>query len=417
MKKKWQLILGAIVIFLAIIWIGFEKNQGLAANVLEVNSGSIAKTFKEEGRVVPQVEQTIYAIYGGKIAQLLVEEGSQVQQGQLLVEFDTRELDYQIKQLEAQLLSIQGEKLQTNQAPLQSQLRSQELLVQQAERSLEVAEKDFIRLEQLYDAGAITKKALEEGTLFLEKARTNLELQREALSLLHESRRPPIGTAEFYAGRIEAVQAQLELLQYQKSRQVIESNMTGRVKNLTVKQGDLVAPHQPIMGIFQEEGYQVEVYVLAGEVENIYPEMAVKLIRDHREGDVVFPGLVKKIAPAAVETVSVLGLAEQRVKITIEPQAPLELKLFPGFNLDVEFTLDKREDVLVVPKSALFPYQAGEALWVVREGRAQLQPVVTGFEHSRAIVIQEGLTAGDLVILNPQLKGLKEGQRIASVKR
>lgn len=417
MKRKWQLILGAIVILLAIIWIGLEKNQGLTANVLEVNLGSIAKTFKEEGRVVPQVEQTIFAIYGGKIAQLLVEEGSQVQQGQLLVEFDTQELDFQIKQLEAQLLSIQGEKIQTNQAPLQSQLRSQELLVQQAERSLEVAEKDFIRLEQLYDAGAITKKALEEGTLFLEKARTNLELQREALSLLHESRRPPSGTAEFYAGRIEAVQAQLELLQYQKSRQVIESNMTGRVKNLAVKHGDLVAPHQPIMGIFQEDGYQVEVYVLAGEVENIYPEMAVKLIRDRREGDVIFPGSVRKIAPAAVETVSVLGLAEQRVKITVIPQVPLDLRLFPGFNLDVEFTIDKREDVLVVPKSALFPYQAGEALWVVREGRAQLQPVVTGFEHSRAVVIQEGLTEGDLVILNPQLKGLKEGQRIAAVKR
>ena len=111
--------------------------------------------------------------------------------------------------------------------------------------------------------------------------------------------------------------------------------------------------------------------------------------------------------------ISALGLEEQRVKVTVKPEFPKNFRMFPGIILDVEFTIDKREDVLAVPKTALFPYEKGEALWKVESEKAKIQPVETGFENDSHVVITKGLAPGDLIILNPQLYGLKEGKKIA----
>ena len=66
-------------------------------------------------------------------------------------------------------------------------------------------------------------------------------------------------------------------------------------------------------------------------------------------------------------------------------------------------------------KRLLFPYGEGDALWVVRNGKAEVQAVETGFENDREVVITEGLQEGDLVVLNPQLEGLKEGKKITGI--
>lgn len=153
--------------------------------------------------------------------------------------------------------------------------------------------------------------------------------------------------------------------------------------------------------------------------------MEVDLILDRKAGDNIrdniLKGTVQSIAPTAVETISPLGLAEQRVKVLvlIEPTADSFAKeqienLFPGYKLDVEFTLDKRENELVVPKTALFPYGEKEALWVVRNGKAEVQPVEKGFENEKEAAITKGLQQGDMVILNPRLEGLKEGKKIVA---
>lgn len=115
-------------------------------------------------------------------------------------------------------------------------------------------------------------------------------------------------------------------------------------------------------------------------------------LRQNRQGeDLVFPGKVTGIAPTAAEQVSALGLEEQRVKITVTPELPSDEELLPGTGLEVEFVTNRQEEVLVVPKTALFPYPDGEALWVVEKGKAKVQPVETGFENNSHLAITQGL--------------------------
>ena len=166
------------------------------------------------------------------------------------------------------------------------------------------------------------------------------------------------------------------------------------------------------MTIFSGGAYVIEAYVLTQDATSVKPGMTVDLIQDNKSGDVLFSGTVDLIAPSAVEKVSSLGLIEQRLKVTIVPQLSPDLVLKPGYAVNVDFTIDKQESQLVVPKTVLFPFNDGDALWLVKDGKAVIQPVKKGFENDRDVAIMEGLVEGDLVILNPKMTGLAEGKRI-----
>lgn len=413
-KRKLKII-GAIligVVFIAAFF--YQTTKGLSAKLLKVQPQTIASVFEEEGEIVPAVEYPVHSLLGSEIVQLMVEEGQRVKEKDLLAVVDTTELEFQLRQLEAQLKSLRGEEADRYQEPSESRIKSQELLVDQAMNNLKAFEDDFERIEKLYNEGAVTVKDYENAKNMLETAKINLKQQQEALALLYESSDPTGGSLQFYAGRAEALQSQIDLIKYQLEKGSITAPTAGVVANLSVKKGDLISPGFRLMNIFQEGDFRVEVFIPAESAASVTEGMKVKMIQDRKGEDVVFEGVVEKIAPTAVERISALGLEEQRIKVTVNPELPKNLRLFPGTILDVEFTTDKREGVLTVPKTTLFPHEKDEALWVVKDGKAKVQPVETGFENDSHVVIEKGLTEGDLIILNPQLSGLKDGKNIVA---
>jgi len=406
-------VMGVIAAGLALILsILYQAAKPLNAELLEVKPQTIANTFVEEGKAVPADIFPVYSLVGGELVKLQVEEGQQVSKDDLLAVVDSTELEFQLRQLQAELLSLKGEEAERHREPLQSSIKSQELLVERARLDLKAIENDFKRIENLYLEGAVSQKEYEDALNMLETAKLNLMQQEESLVLLYESSEPTSGSRQFYAGRAEALQTQMELVRYRIEKSRITAPEEGRVTNLAVTAGDVVSPGMKLMDIFSGDEYLVEVFILAESAAGVTEGMKVKLTLDRKGEDVTYEGVVEKIAPSAVGMVSALGIEESRVKVTIKPEFPENLRVFPGSPLDVEFTSDIKENVLAVPKAALFPCENGDALWKVEEGRAKIQPVETGFENDSHVVVTKGLAPGDLVILNPQLKGLEEGKKI-----
>lgn len=444
MQKKWKIILGGALAVIVLAVIFLQRGMALEADLLEVQPQTILRSFKEEGRILPEVERPIYALYGKELLKLYVREGQRVQKGDLLAVLNSQELALQLRQLEGQLASLRGEEEKALKEEQGFSVKNQELLVEQARMDLETARVNLERVEKIFETGGASLLEYEEAQSAFKKAAINLKLQEEALALLMQSYSPEGATREFYRGRREALLAQIEMLRHQIEACSLTAPLEGIVANITVKEGELPAPGVPLMSVFQEDSYAVEVYLLAEEAQFIYEGMEAALIIDRRaaapEEGYMLPCVVKSVSPTAVETLSPLGLAEQRVKVLValppgllkgapemepgantkteagaEAKAEAErknLRFFPGARVDVEFTLERLENQLVVPKTALFPYGGKEALWVVKNGKAQIQPVEKGFENDREVAIAAGLRAGDLVILNPRLSGLKEGQKI-----
>lgn len=104
---------------------------------------------------------------------------------------------------------------------------------------------------------------------------------------------------------------------------------------------------------------------------------------------------MKQIAPSAAEKTSALGLVEQRLKVTITPQSPSDLLLRPSYTLEVEFTLDKQENQLVLPKTAVFSTKMEMRYGLYAKEKRLSSP--SGFKNDTEIAVTEGLQEGKTI--------------------
>jgi len=410
MKKNVKRILWAVVIIFVFAFGLYSYLQPLPASLLEVNPQAIERGFTESGTLIPAVEQDLFSPSAGKITTLLAEQGEQVSAGDPLIELDKKEIHLQLAQLEGQMTSTRGQESIALSKPSSAHFQQQLLAIKQAETLLKKARTDFDRFEELYLVGAISQASFEEAQRGLTEAENLLSQQKLALDVLNEQLP---GTEQQFAGLMESLQAQISLLEYQKTQATILAPFNGIVREVYVKKGAVIAPGTPLLTLFQPEKYQIEVFLLSGDIEHIQSGMPVSITYEGSIQDYLFDGRVSAIAPAAVEAVSALGLVEQRVKVTLDLLGDTGI-LRPGYEMDVKLVTHREEEKLVVPKVALFRENGEDALWVVQNGRAVIRQVKKGMETDESVVIEEGLQPGDLVIRNPRLDGLAEGKRVVA---
>ena len=413
MKKKWKWIAGAVIALAILGTVVSQGFQSLQLELLEIKKTSIAKTFIEEGLVASDSEYPVSTVTGGKVIRIPVTEGQAVKKGTLLIQFDATELGFQAEQLEAQLKSIAGEEAKVLKDSYPAEVTKQEAALEQAKRNRESAHKNFDRINSLYEASTVSKVEFEKAQEALQDAQSTVTIEAAALEALKAQHQPGGGTSQYYAGLKASLEAQLDSIEYQMDQCTLEAPSDGTVAQLSVKEGETVAPNSHVMKLLKKGLFKVEVFVLTEDVDSLRPGMEVTLIQDKLDEDITFSGIVSGIAPSAVEKTSALGLEEQRVKVTVLPEVPENLVLRPGYALDVKFKTAEENNQLVIPKTAVFSYKDGEAVWVVRKGKALIQPITKGFENDTEVAVTKGLKEGDFIILDPQAEGLKEGKRIS----
>ncbi|MBP1759989.1 MAG: multidrug resistance efflux pump, partial [Firmicutes bacterium] len=218
----------------------------------------------------------------------------------------------------------------------------------------------------------------------------------------------------YYSNQKKALQAQIDQLDDKISKAVVVAQQDGIIKDLSLKEGNVIPQGQQILTVFTNEGYKLESFVLASDALDLKVGSPVEVILATSSGNKSLAGTIDAVAISAIERVSPLGLKENRVKITIllSNNSP---NIVLGSNVDVKFTTLDVPNHLMIPKTSLFPYQGGDAVWMVREGKAKIQPVKKGLENDSQVTILEGLTEGDFILQDPNLKELKEGKRLKEI--
>lgn len=408
-KKKRILLIGGIVL-LSLVGIIVSSSLPLKGKVLTVHPSEFTKGFTEEAQVQALNEFSLYNSVDGKIEAIHVQNGDSVTKGQVLFELGTQDLANQIDVLKAQLMSIEGQRLQASHPPQPALIQQQNLLIDLAEKESLAQEQALARSKALYEAGAIPLVDYEAAQRQTEKAKSALEQQKLALQLLYQQGEPASGTELYYSGQEKALNSQIDLLEDKIKKSKVIAPQDGIIKDLTLKTGMVVPSGQLLLSIAPTQGYHLESYILAGDALDIKPGNEVKILQETNSGNVSLTGKVESIDPSATERISPLGLKENRVKVTIllETDTPVIL----GSTMDVQFITLRESNRILIPKTALFPYENGQALWVIRDGKASLQPVTKGLENDKEAIIENGLQDGDQVLLDTEIKGLKEGKRV-----
>ena len=414
-KQRKFLIAGGLVV-LILISVAVSKAMPLSAKVLTLHPQDFTKGFTEQGQIMAVEEWPVFNQVEGRLQSLKVKDGDSVKKGQVLFEMSTSDLNFQVEGLKAQLQSLEGQRLQNYKSPKAAQIAQQKLIIEQAEKEVQTEELNLSRMKALADAGSISKLEYEEAQATFDKAENFLAQQKEGLTLIYEQSAATQGTEQYYTNQKKAVQVQINQLEDKLSKAVGVALEDGIVKDLTLKEGNVIPSGQQVMSIYANKGYKLESFVLASDVLDVKVGSPVQIVQATSAEDKLYPGIVEAVDSVAVERVSPLGLKENRVKVTLllEGSSPAPAVVL-GSTVDIKYTTVQVPHKLLIPKTTLFPYLQGEAVWVVQNGIAKIAPVKKGLENDSDVIIEQGLSEGDVILLDSNLTSLKEGKRVKAM--
>ena len=254
----------------------------------------------------------IGSLTGGRVARVLVEEGSRVSAGQPVVELETDLIDLQIGQERARVAQARANLAKALRGPRVEEIASARAQAQNAER-------ERARQKALLDLGVIGQHAYDA-------AATAAKTSREALLQLERGNRPE----DIAAARatLQAEEQQLGYLERQKKESVVLAPAAGVIESMDLRPGDLVGPNQPVAKMLEPSQIWVRIYVPEPQLGRVRIGQRAAVRVDTFPGR-DFPGRVVEIRTQAEYTPRNVQTLEQRmdtvfgVKVAMDPAPEL----------------------------------------------------------------------------------------------
>jgi HlyD family secretion protein len=267
-----------------------------------------------------------------RIAAVLVHEGEHVRQGQVLARLDTRRLEPQVAQAEAEV-AAQRQVVQR----LRNGTRPEEIA--QARANVESAQAEAVNARQQYErlksaaelsAGrAVRQQDVDSAKSALEVAEAKLVVSRRALDLaVTGPRKEEIAEAE---ARLRANEAQLALLREQLVDAQLVAPIDAVVRNRILEPGEMVSPQKPVFSLAITDPKWVRAYVAEPDLGKIRQDMAATVMVDsfpkrRFEGWIGFISPVAEFTPKAVQTEELRSSLVYEVRVFVkDPNDDLRL--------------------------------------------------------------------------------------------
>ena len=192
----------------------------------------------------------------------------------------------------------------------------------------------------------------------------------------------------------------------------VYSPVDGRVLRIVTESEGVVASGTPLVEVGDPELLEVVVDLLSADAVRV--QAGQRVLIEAWGGDQPLDGVVERVEPFGYTKVSALGIEEQRVNVVIDitsPRARWE-RLGHGYRVEPRIVLWESADALRVPLSALFRQGERWAVFVARDGRAELRDVEIGQGNGLQAEVRAGLEAGERVVLHPADR-VSPGARLA----
>ncbi len=391
-KRAVLIGLGVASMILLVVWLALptvlrwsQADQSVAMERLrlgEVQRGDFIRDISVQGRVVAAVSPTLYASQAGTIT-FAVESGDNVKQGQVLASIDSPGIESQLAQEQSRLLSLQVE-LERQQITTRQQKLENQKAEDSASIALKAARREMSRAERAYQRGALIEvdyeKAqddLQTAELLHNHAILDTQLDNERLEFELKTRQLSVEQQELL---VADLQRQVEELH-------IRSPVSGIVGNLTVTQKTNVARNQPILSVVDLSAFEVELQVS----ESYADDLAIGMQADVRAGTDQYAATLVAVSPEIIDN-------QVTTRVRFNDGVPGGLR--QNQRLTTRILLEEKADVLMVPRGQFFDSGNGRIAYVLEEGIARRQPIVTGATSLNSIEIVSGLTAGDTIIIS-----------------
>jgi membrane fusion protein (multidrug efflux system) len=219
----------------------------------------------------------------------------------------------------------------------------------------------------------------------LQTAKTNLTRQEELLKIKGISQ-AEVDNAALQVATIEADQQELEVM---IDYALIRAPFSGQVGLRSVSPGAYLQVGAPVARLVQLDPLKLEFNVPERYANQIKKGQSVRFTVAGQ--DASYEGTVYASEPVINETTRALSI---RARV---PNRRGEL--IAGAFAEVNLTLDSIPDALLIPTEAVIPQLDNQIVYQIRDGAIHATTVKPGVRLPRLLQIQEGLSAGDTVMV------------------
>ncbi|MDO9149241.1 MAG: efflux RND transporter periplasmic adaptor subunit [Hydrogenophaga sp.] len=398
--RRWLGVAGAVLV-VAIGWGAWLFMRGPLVDTVTVQAAPLVRTLQFSARVATLSRVEVGSTITGRVAQVLVNEGAAVRQGDVLLRLESDELDAAWAQAQAT-----QQQAQARLAGLRSTGRSAaSAAVAQADANLRAAVAELTRTEQLVAQGFLSASRLDDVRRAVAVAQAQQASARAQNQAVGES-----GTELAQAqAQLAVAQAASAAAQARQAQASVRAPADAQVLLRAVEPGQIVQPGRALMALALAGPTQLSAQVDERFLDQLRPDQTAAVVADAFPAQ-RFMAKVLSIAPAVDAQ---RGAIE--VRFSLVEAAPAYLR--EDMTLSVEVETARRDSTLVLPLAALRDGAAsvtgaaratGRVLVRV-EGRAQPRDVRLGLRTLDAVEVLEGLSAGDEVLIGA---GVQEGQRV-----
>lgn len=352
-------------------------------SIAQVTSGKFDDYITINGNVAPIATIYMDAYEGGRVSEKLIEEGSMVKKGDIILKLENMNLYEQILASESNL------------ALKQNDLRSTRLTFDarqvEGRRSLATASTDLQRLKRNYEQNeALYQDELISREIYL-TSKENYELAQKQFDIIKLQTEQDDALRKTSLSGLDTdlnrMQQTLSMVYERLDHLNVRAPADGQLGFLDAEIGQNIAQGQRIGQVNVLTDFKIEANIDEHYIDRVKRDLSASLERNDNE----FPLRLRKVYPE---------VRNGRFKVDLVFTAEKPETIRAGQSYNIKLQLGESNDALLLPKGGFFNSTGGQWVFVVNPngGDAIKRNIRIGKQNSRYYEVLDGLEPGDQVI-------------------
>lgn len=391
MGKKGLPYLAAILFAAFVMWLILRDSSSTlridshTAIIAAVQHGEFNDYVRITGQVQPITTVQISPLEGGIVERLVVEEGTSVKRGDVLVVMSNNQLNLSILNSEAELaekenhlrntlISMEQEKLMLRQEKLQLDL------------DVERKNRAFRQNDELYRENLVSREVWMQSKEDYELAerRRGLVQERQRQDSIYRSVQ-----VQQLEGSLANMRRNMQLIRQRVENLKIKSPIDGELGLLDVVLGQSVSSGQKIGQINDLSSYKVEANVDEHYIDRVRPGLEATFERQEN----TFKTLLRKVYPEVRN-------GQFRADFNFTGERPENIRTGQTYYLNLE--LGQPSSAIIIPRGSFYQVTGGKWIYVLSEdgSKAYKREIRIGRQNPQHYEVLEGLQANEKVIVS-----------------
>ena len=357
--------------------------NGESLSISEVREGEFNDYIRLSGQVQPMTTIQVSPRESGIVEDILIEEGSKVQAGDIIIRLGNDDLDLEILNSEANLAekenALRNTMIQMEQEKMQLSLNILELKteVQRKERALKSQ-------KRLFDDGLIGKeeylRSEEDYILFCKKLEVTIA-RAEQDSLYRNVQIKQMKES------LENMKLNMQRIRMRKKHLEVKAPINGELGLLEVTLGESISSGRKIGQINALDSYKIEALIDEHYIDRVSAGLSATFERQNE----TFDAVIRKVYPEVRD-------GKFKADFRFSGEQPHNIRTGQTYYLNLQ--LAQPEKATLIHRGTFYQKTAGKWIYVVAPegGKAVKREIRIGRQNPQFYEVLEGLEPGEKVI-------------------